>query len=73
MRWEISKTNTKSKFMKIDHFLGQFPSRKSKIWKFKFISWRSALKNEENIHLRFFIFEFITEIFAKHVERFSKI
>ena len=53
----FSKKNTKLKLMKIDHFLGQFPGRKSKIRQIKNISWRSAWKNEENVHLRFLIFE----------------
>ena len=53
----FSKKNTKLKLMKIDNFLRQFPSRKSKIRQIKTISWRSAWKNEENVHLRFLIFE----------------
>ena len=57
MCWEIFLRNKKWNFMKIDHFLGHFPARKSRIWHIKFISWRSEWKNEENVHLRFLIFE----------------
>ena len=55
--------------MKIDHFLGQFPGRKSKIWQIKIISSRSAWKNEENVHLRFLSFETSSQRFLQNMLR----
>ena len=61
------------KNMKIAHFLGQFSTRNG--WKchIKNISWGSAWKIEENVHLGFFYFgNFITEIFWKHSPKVIK-
>ena len=65
----FSKKNTKLKLMKNDHFLGQFPGRKSKIRQIKIISWRSAWKNEENVHLRFLIFENSSQRYLQNMLR----
>ena len=43
--------------MKIAHFIGFFLAIYGWIWKTKIILWQSAWKNEENVHLRFFIFQ----------------
>ena len=66
---DFQKKNTIWKFMKIDHFLGQFPTRNSKIWPIKIISWQSAWKNEEYVHLRFLIFETSSQRFLQNMLR----
>ena len=64
--WEIFKNH---EIMKNAHFLGHFPARNSKIWQIKIISWRSAWKNEENVHLRFLIFETSPQRFLQNILR----
>ena len=54
---------------KIAHFLGNFATRNSKIWQIKIISCRSAWKNEENVHLRFLIFETSSQRFLQNMLR----
>ncbi len=66
---DFQKKNTKFKLMKIDHFLGHFPARISRIWHIKIISWRSAWKNEENVHLRFFTFENSSQRYLQNMLR----
>ena len=59
----------KKYIIKSDHFLSHFPARNSKIWYLKIISWRSARKNKENVHLRFFIFETSSQRFLSNMLR----
>ena len=66
MYWEIFK---KKYNIKSDHFLSHFPTRNSQIWHLKIISWRSARKNKENVHLRFFIFETSSQRFLSNMLR----
>ena len=51
--WEIFKYHEIMKHMKIAHFLGQFSIRNGRILQTKNMSWQSAWKNKENVHLRF--------------------
>ena len=55
--------------MKSDHFLSHFPTTNSEIWHLKIIWWRSARKNKENVHLRFFIFETSSQRFLSNMLR----
>ena len=50
-------------------FSKPFPTRNSQIWHLKIISWRSARKNKENVHLRFFIFETSSQRFLSNMLR----
>ena len=45
------------KNMKIAHFIGYFLAIYGWMWQTKIILWQSAWKNEENVHLRFFVFQ----------------
>ena len=63
--WEIFKNLEIMQYIKDAHFLGHFSNRIIWIWLMKNISWWSAWKNEENVHLRLFCFwNFIAENFA---------
>ena len=66
MYWEISQKNQTKK---IGHFLGHFSTRYSKIWQKKYVSWRTAWKNENNVHLRFLIFENSSQRFFANILR----
>ena len=65
--WEIFKYHEIMKKMKIAHFLGQFSTRN--VWKgqTKNISWGSAWKIEENVHLRFLIFQTSSQRFLPNM------
>ena len=67
--WEIFENHEIMKNKKIAHFLGHFSPRNSKIWQIKIISWRSAWKNEENLHLRFLIFENSSQRYLQNMLR----
>ena len=67
--WEIFKNHEIMKNMKIAHFLGHFSTRYGKIWQTINISWQSAWKNEENVHLRFLILETLSQRFCANILR----
>ena len=67
--WEIINKLEIMKIKKIDHFLGLLSTRKSRIWQEKIISWQSAWKNEENLHLIFLIFEISSQRYLLNMLR----
>ena len=66
---EIFKNDEFMKNMKIAHFIGYFLAICGWIWQTKIILWQSAWKNEENVHLIFFILETLSQRFVLNILR----
>ena len=64
--WEIFENWD---IMKIDHFLGHFSTRYIQIWQKKKLSWLLAWTNEKNVHLRFLIFENLSQRYLSNIVR----
>ena len=67
--WDIFKNDEFMKNMKIVHFIGYVLAIYGWIWQTKIILWQSVWKNEENIHLRFFILETLSHRFVLNILR----
>ena len=61
--WKILRNFSISKSSKMAHFLGQFTTQYVHIWSKSHTPGQPARKNEENVHLRFFIFESSSDTF----------
>ena len=69
--WEIFENWD---IMKIDHFLGHFSTRYIQIWQKKEVVLTISMDKWKKCTSQIFDFwKFVTEIFAKHIERFLKI
>ena len=67
--WEIFKYHEIMKNSKIAYFLGQFSIRNTRILQTKNISWRSAWKKKDNVHLRWFFLETLSHRFVENILR----